>query len=62
VAVLPHLKHDRKAEKCLRHAFKMELAARGLPKKTIAKNFVSLITYPHSGSDHLKNPPFTKRT
>jgi hypothetical protein len=51
-----------KAEKRLRHAFKMELRACGLPKKTIAKNFVSLITYPHSGSDHLENPPFTNQT
>jgi hypothetical protein len=62
VADLPHLKHDSEAKKPLRHAFKMELCARGLPEKTIAKNFVSVTTYPHSGSDHLEKPPFTKRT
>jgi len=40
----------------------MELRACGLPKKTIAKNFVSLITYPHSDGDRLENPPFTNQT
>jgi hypothetical protein len=50
------------AEKRLRHACKMELGGWELPKKTIAKNFVSLITYPHSNSDHLEKRPFTKQT
>jgi hypothetical protein len=28
-----------------------------LPLKTIAKNFVSLVTYPHSGFKRFENPP-----
>jgi hypothetical protein len=35
-------------------------AGAGLPEKTIAKNFVPVITYPHSDSKHLEKPPFTK--
>ena len=69
VAILPHLKHGTRYEKCLCHAHNMAFQeqlspfiADGLPKKTIAKNFVSLITYPHSDSDHLENRPFTKLT
>jgi len=60
-------------KKRLRHAFKMELRVKtsnfgsilgevGLPEKTIAKNFVSLVTYPHSDSKRLENCPFTKQT
>ena len=32
------------------------------PRKTIAKNFVSLITYPHSDSEHFKKRLSAKRT
>jgi len=35
-------------------------SARGLPEKTIAKNFVPVITYPHSDCKHLEKRPFTK--
>jgi len=34
--------------------------ARGLPEKTIAKNFELLITYPHSDRKHLEKRSFTK--
>jgi hypothetical protein len=67
VAVLPHRKHGCCHKKCLRRTFKMnfEIAhsmsvARGLPEKTIAKNFELLITYPHSDRKHLEKRPFTK--
>jgi len=34
----------------------------GYPQKGIPKNFVSLITYPHSEIKRLENRPFTKAT
>jgi hypothetical protein len=36
--------------------------ARGLPEKTIAKNFEPLTTYPHSGFKRLEKRSFTKPT
>jgi hypothetical protein len=32
------------------------------PQKGIAKNFVSLITYPHSADKRLEKRPFTNQT
>src|SRR5262249_43882090 len=70
VVILPHLKHCAEYEKCLWQAHNIEFSRTGLtvhlgpglPEKTIAKNFVSLITYPHSDADHLEKRPFTKVT
>jgi len=69
VAVLPHLKQAARRKKCLPHRLKMNFdiaratgIPRGLPEKTIAKNFAPLITYPHSNSKHLEKWPFTKST
>jgi hypothetical protein len=67
-ADLPHPKlsmspqsdvHTRKIE--LREGFS-DAASGSYPAKTIAKNFVSLITYPHSDSKHFEKPPPAKRT
>lgn len=51
-------------EKVLCHARKMEerenfrgATSGSYPVKTIAKNFVSLITYPHSDSKHFEKRP-----
>src|SRR5262249_49147175 len=69
VAILPHLKQGARYEKPLCQAHNMKFRDRlspfvsnGLPEKTIAKSFVPLITYPHSGPDHLEKRPFTKLT
>jgi hypothetical protein len=35
---------------------------RGLPEKTIAKNFVSLTTYPHSDREQFENRLAKQRT
>jgi hypothetical protein len=51
--------HSRKIE--LREGFS-DAASGSYPAKTIAKNFVSLITYPHSDSKHFEKPPPAKRT
>jgi len=39
-----------------------DLVLRELPSKRIAKNFVSLITYPHSADKRLEKRPFTNQT
>jgi hypothetical protein len=68
-AFLPHLKQVRFVKKALCHTHKMEYGplrcsakSGSYPQKGIAKNFVSLITYPHSGGKRLEKPPFTNPT
>ena len=49
-------KRDRNADQSDASFFRLHPAAKGYPSKTIPKNFVSLITYPHSESKRFEKP------